>query len=231
MKEVSYSKDILDLIKKLTKLTKQFRITKEESTISIRVACEKSMYVDFSSPVSNFDFEGHEIGFVENSFSKFHEFWSCFKKPILKQDQNKMIIQDGKSSIKYLLSDPDIIKNSFKGLKQLPNPVTSFKLSKDDFTHIRSMIQMIKSDNVIFKVNKTEIIVSVVNDITGNCYDHTISIEKEPTEIMEIPLKTTIFEAAPELEYEIIIYSGAFNFKSVNDNFTLSLFTGMKTSK
>lgn len=231
MKEVSYNKDILDVIKKLTKLTKQFKMTKEDSKVAIKVSCEKSVFVDFSTPVSNFDFDGDEIGFVENSYNKFYEFFSCFKKPVLKQEQNKIVIQDGNSSIKYLLSDPEIIKNGFKGAKQFPTPIVKFMLSKDNFSYIGDMIKMIASDNVVFKVNKKDVTISVLNEITGNSYDHVVPLDTEPSEMMEIPLKTTIFDLAPTLEYEVNIITGMFHFKSVNENFTLNLYTGMRSTK
>lgn len=230
MKEVSYNKEILDLIKKLTRLTKQFLMTKDGENVSIRVNCEKSVFVDLETPVSNFDFDGETIGFVEGAYNKFYDFFSSFKKPILKQDQNKLIIQDGHSSIKYQLSNPEIIKNSFKGAKKFPSPIVSFVLSKENFEYIKDMIRMINSENVVFKINKKDVTISVINDVTDNSYDHVIPLDVESTETMEVPLKTTIFNFAPELEYKVNIITGLFHFESVNPSFTLNLYTGMKSS-
>jgi hypothetical protein len=231
MKEITYDKDILDLVKKLTKLTKQFQITKENDEVSIRVNCDKSVFVDLTFPAKNFDFDGEKIGFVEGAYQKFYEFFSTFKKPSLSQDENKLILRDGNASIKFLLSDPDIIKNGFKGTKKLPDPSVSFKLTKDEFSYIRNMIGMINTENVNFKVTDKSVIISVVNEVTDNSYDFKIDLEYESKEDLDITLKSTIFNTAPELEYTINITQGLFHFQSVNEKFTLNLYTGKKNDK
>lgn len=231
MKDITYNKEILDLIKKLTKLTKQFRISKDEENISIRVNCEKSILVELVSPKKNFDFDGDLIGFVEGSYNKFYDFFSAFKNPTLKQNENKLIISDGNNNIKYSLSDPEIIKNSFKDTKQLPKSMASFKITKDQFSYIKDMIHRVGTDNVVFKANGSEVTISVINNVSGNSYDMLLPLNNEIKDILEIPLKSTIFESAPELEYEVNIIQNLFHFKSVDENFTLNLYTGIKSGK
>jgi len=231
MKDITYNKDILDLIKKLTKLTKQFVITKENDEVSIKVNCDKSIFVNLVFPVVNFDFEGDKIGFVEGAYPKFYEFFSSFKKPNMSQDENKLIIRDGNASIKFLLSDPEIIKNGFSGMKKLPDPNVSFTLSKEQFAYIKNMIQMINTENVSFDISEKSVVLSVINDITSNSYDFKIDLEHETKKDLNISLKSTIFMTAPELEYTIDIHEGLFCFRSVNENFVLNLYTGKRNDK
>ncbi len=231
MKDITYNKDILDLIKKLSKLTKQFVISKEDDNVAIKVNCEKSVFVELTTPKANFDFDGESIAFVEGSYNKFYDFFSSYKKPVLKQDQNKLVIVDGTSSIKYLLSDPAIIKNTFKGTRKLPEATVTFALTKEQFSKIKDMIHMINTENVVFKASGDKVVISVVNEVTNNSFNLEIPLEKETKEILEVPLKSTIFDNAPDLAYEINIIQNLFHFKSVNEQFTLNLYTGMKSGK
>ena len=90
---------------------------------------------------------------------------------------------------------------------------------------------MISTDNVVFKINGSNATVSVINEVSSNSYDIVLPLDNEVKDILEIPLKATIFGSAPELEYEVSIIQNLFHFKSVNENFTLNLYTGMKSGK
>jgi hypothetical protein len=232
MKDIAYNKEILEVLKDLSdSLIKQFKINKIEDNLSIRVK-ENSLgiMVDFSTPVSNFDFEGIQIGFAENVYSEFYKFFDLFKNPSLTQDGNKLIMKENKQTIKFSPSNPEIIDNEFKSIKGLPESVVSFNLNVEQFSYIKKMIKMIGASVVNFSSKKDSqfLKINIENDVNKNDSSILIDLEEPTKEDVDIDLNTTIFKSGLPLKYVVNIIPKAkmFTFSSVNENFNLNLYTG-----
>lgn len=232
MHDINYNKSLLALLNDISKsLTKEFIIRKVDDNLSIKVN-EKSLsiFVDFTTPITNFDFEGDVLGFSEGVFSEFYKFFNLFDKPNLYQDGNKLILKENKQTIKFSPSNPEIIKNEFKGINKLPDPVASIPVSREQFKNIAKMINMLDADEVKFVGVGRSIKVVIDNKINENGSSTTFELDKDLAKKVDISLNTLIFKNAPDLDYVINIVEEAnlFHFSSVNENFTLNLFTGIK---
>ena len=53
-------------------------------------------------------------------------------------------------------------------------------------------------------------------------------MENETKDVLEQPIKSTLFQYAPELDYKVSVIKTAFQFESINKDFTIRLFTGFK---
>lgn len=232
MKDITYNKDILAVLNDISKsLTKEFIIRKIDDKLSIKVN-EKSLsiLVDFSTPVNSFDFESETIAFAEGVFADFYKFFNLFDKPSLKQDANKLILKEGKQTIKFSPSNPEIIKNEFKSVKKLPDLTASISVTREQFKSISKMINMLDAGEVQFLGNGKILNIVIGNDASENETTLSFDLENELDKEVNISLNTLVFKNAPDLDYTINIFEKAnlFNFVSVNENFTLNLFTGMK---
>ncbi len=234
MKEIVYNKEIFEVIDKLSEhLLKSVLLKKDENNVSVKMKAT-SVFVELTTPISNFDFEGDVLAFAEGVYEKYFKFFNCFKNPSLTQNENTLTLKEGKNVIKFRVSDPELIeeKQLFNGLKKQPESVTKINLDMDQFQSIRQMIKMISSkdsEDVTFNVKKKVVVITVANPNTKNSYDFQIDLEEEATEEVEFSIKANIFNYAPKLNYEVnITKTGFFIFKSVNENFELNLYTGMK---
>lgn len=229
MKEITYNKEVLEILKHLSKnLLKSLLLKKENDKVSIRMKAP-SIYIDLNTPVDNFNFDGEQIAFYDGVYDKFYQFFDCFKNPSLFQNEHDLVLKEGKNSIKFRVSDPELIeeRNLFKVLKKLPESVVKISLDKDQFTSIKRMIKMVSTEDITFKIKGDKVVVSVENDKTKNSYDYEIDLEEAVNEEVEMTIKTTVFDSAPELNYEVTITKvGLFHFKSINEHFELNLYTG-----
>lgn len=232
MKELTYNKEFLVTIHKMKDILTNILVKKADGRVFIKMKTDKSIYVDLNTDASNFDFDGEALCFMEGVFDKFYKFFNCFKNPTISQSEKDLVIREGKNSIKFRVSDPDLINDDklFNGMKKTPPSIIMVSLSKEQFSNIKSMIKMVESEDVKFKIMKDKIVVSVANDNTKNSYNFEIDLDKEPSEETEIEIKSTVFESAPELDYEVNITEvGIFHFKAVTEVFELNLYTGLKS--
>ena len=234
MKDITYNREVLQAIKSISStLSKQFIIRKIDNQISIKKN-EKGigMYVDFTSPVENFDFEGDVLAFADDVYADFYKYYNLFKNPTIKQDAKKLIIKEDKQTIKFSPSNPDIISNEFNGVKNLPTPTVTFNLPAEQFSYLEKMIKMVGCEEVTMTVKGKELSISLNNNVNENSSDMTIELDEEIKKDLKFTIPVTIFSVAPDFNYVVNIIPEAkmFHFSSVNELFTLNVYTGIKIS-
>ena len=215
MKEITFNKEVLEIVNRIGELKSEILFLKENDSVVFRQRGEGSIYTHFKTNLNNFDFEGDSLAFID--YRNFYKFLKLFKEPKLKQNENKLVIYDSKSKLNYCVSDPRvIIKSTFETIT-LPQSDINFLMGEADFNGINQLIKLVGGDNVRFTFEGNSAFVTLFKDGYDNSYERTIDINTNVKDKIEIEMKSSFFELAPCLPYNVnVVFKGSDN-KTVFD--------------
>jgi len=201
--KVKYNKGTLGLINQLMGVTRQLTIEKTEDEKQIKIITKNasdSVAYNLFAPADDFNFEGKDISFYD--YSEFHNLFSVYEEPELFQNEDKFLIQKGKSKTKYNFADKEALDNEYDYIAF--NEVhAEFKLSADDFKTLQKMSKLIQSEYVKFVVEGNQVTIQLFGDPKQPTHEETFEIDNKIGEDFNFTISKDILNVAPENDYTL----------------------------
>ncbi|MFW6272861.1 MAG: hypothetical protein ACOC2U_03680 [bacterium] len=223
-KDVKFDREFLNLVQNLTKINSSilFERSDDNGVIIKRKNPAGSIAYILSASEDSFDFDEEEIAFY--NFPEFAQMLSVFKSPNIKQDENRLVISENKSKIKYVVTDPEIISRG-------PNKVNfgdadaTMVIDRDLLKEIRSMIGILDSENIKLKISDNNITVVCYNSNHDNQWENTYDIENSLGKDFELTIKSEVFVHIPDGNYKMELKeAGIVKFAYQSDIVNLDIF-------
>ena len=235
MHEITYHKDILDIIYKFTStMNKEVLFVKEGENVVIRQRTEVGIYHVFTTKLENFNFAGDELAFYD--FVNFYEFLEMLKSPQLFQAENKIVLQQGSTKINYLISDRDAIaKSQFTKNAVFGDSSVGFTFDEKDLNNIRNLIKKMNIDNVRFTFKDNKCNLTLFKAGYDNSSEIVIDLPVPFEGPLELEIKSYLFKNEPVLPYALTIYSDKqpekLKFSYANDLYSLDVITSVRNDQ
>jgi hypothetical protein len=221
---LQYTKKFFDLVKDLSGINPSIIFEKDEdgNILVKRANASQTIIYTLKANKSNFEFESEDVAFY--NYPEFHQLISVFKEPILNEDNDKLIISEGKSKIKYKVSDAEVI-NRIKGKSKFSEPDVEFSISADQLSKIKKMIGLISAEQIKFKVKKSSEIECVFfNGEHSNNWEETYAVSKESESEFDLVINARVFTLIPVNGYKLAIKKeGITQLKYISDDFDLEI--------
>ena len=154
---------------------------------------------------------------------------SMFGDPELKfsEDMNSVVIKEGKRSIRYYFSDPQILTSPTKDIK-MPEPEVVFDLSSDDLANIKKAAATLSVPDVVFRNNEGSkgitCEVTDLTDATSNSFTLDLDAVQMPDETpFSFVINVNNFKVLPT-DYRVSISSKLIShFEGSQSNYWLAL--------
>ena len=232
MHEITYSKDILDVIYKFTStMSKEVLFVKENGKVVIRQKTEVGVYNIFTTDEVNFNFTGETLAFLD--FVNFYEFVDMLKTPKLFQDGNKIVLVKDNTKINYLISDPEAVSRSQFSAFTLPPSTIAFAFDEKELNNIRNLIKKMNIDNVRFSFDGTKCNLTLFKAGYDNSSEVSIDLPQAYDGNLDLEIKSYLFKFTPSLPYSVEVYAenperAKFKFSYANDLFSLDVLTSVR---
>ena len=199
---------------------------KEKIFISSENDSSTIKYFLFAKP-ENFEFDSEEIAFY--NFNEFYNLLQVFTTPDIEQKENKITISEGKTKIKYLLSDAEVLKRGPKKLLIKDKSDVKFVLTKEQLKELKKIISLLGSAKCQFEISKDKLICKLFNDSHDNSFEKEYEIKEKNTDELSMIISSEIFTLIPDLDYTIeIISEGLIIVKYQNKEFAIRFFVAEK---
>jgi hypothetical protein len=230
VKEISFNKETLSLIKDLTVICNSIVISKQGDNITISQSNNsQSLGYILTCNKDNFNFDGEKIAFYD--FREFYQLLDVFQNPMLKQDGRFIKMTDSTTKINYLLTDEETIQSGPEEL-DFGDVDSSVAIEASTIIEIRRMLSACFSQSnpgvdVKCKVSakKDKIIMTFQKEEFDNSFERTFECENEKE--FEFVLSADMFTDVPKGNYTIDFYSiGMARMTLKNENIKVEIFTG-----
>lgn len=204
--KVPYKSETIDLLNELSsKISSSLILTKDNDRLKVnRTNPAETISFFFSSPVDDFNFNDEELAFY--NFPEFYQLFSVFTDPIIKQNNDLLIISKDKAKIKYKISDPEVIAEGPKGFNIKADLSCKFKLTVEDLRNLRKMIGLVSAEKAtIIRNSDSELSIILGNETHENSYEKTFEVESNDEFDFDIP--SELFSVIPDGNYSIELYS------------------------
>lgn len=229
MTEIKYNPMVLDVLKDLSKISPKIMFFKNEDDVCVNHK-ENEITFKLKAQSSAFDFNGEKIGFLD--YTKFYDLYKIFKNPTLFLDESgKIIIQSGTNKVNFVPSNVDLIKNTFKAMKEVDD-LLIFNIDKNQLSNINKMIGKINPGanessfiTVCLKDKKLRLILS--NKVGPNTFEMEVEYGDKSTPDIEAKFSCDILTRAPENDYTVSISETSITLETRNSNYELIMRTGL----
>lgn len=200
MSKIEFKKEVLDLVNQLTDFNPSiiFEKGEEDSIFVKRMDASKSVAYILSAADDSFNFKDEEIAFY--SYPEFYQLLNVFEKPEITQKENKLIISQNNSKIKYMLSDPEPLTKGPPNVK-FGKEDSSLKLTVDMLKEIRKMIGLVKAEKIELDVKKEKITIKCFNSSHDNSWENVYKLEKESKKEFNLIISSQVFIMLPDNKY------------------------------
>jgi hypothetical protein len=219
---IKYSKQFLSLVNSLTPINDSVIIDKAEDKIRIsRSNPSCSIFYILEANLDSFNFESEKLAFY--NFPEFFQLLNVFDDPKINIDENKVIIANDKSKIRYIISDPETIKAGPKGVN-FPEIDIKMTLETSEIKNLKKMISLLGSKYVKFSASEKNINFKCFNENHDNSYDKDFVLENE-SKTFELKISSDVFTLIPDNNYCLEISSqGIIRISYVKDDINLAVY-------
>ncbi len=204
MQKIEFNNEYLELIKKLSSISRSIIFKKTDNKICVLRADEsKTLYFKVVAPYTYFTFEGDELAIFD--FVSFYQSINAFGPSSLVQKDNKIIINYQNGKINYVMSNPRSITIGPKKLGVTPK--VNVKLNPASLSEINKSIGYLKAEFVDVIFENGNMMFRIYNKEFGHSFDKPIQceiIEKDITNF-KFTINSSIFHRVPEESYDIQI--------------------------
>lgn len=205
MKSVEVNLQTLGLVNRLAVINSSVIFEKEGDSIVINSANSgEEIVYEFKAPKADFNFDGDECSFY--SFPEFFSLLTSYEKPTIEQDGMDLHIKEGKSKIRYRLTDPEAIEDVYTEV-EFEDPDAVFTLTKENIKKINQMIGAISGETINLGVNGDEITVKIINPKHKHTWEDVYELTESTDEEYDMNISTDIFSVLPTGDYEVAIDS------------------------
>lgn len=224
-KEIKYNIETLNLLNHLSSISKTIVLEKGDDKIYIkRYNSAETITYHFEAPLEDFDYDGEEL--IVLDYPEFYQFLTAFKDPVIKLEENKLIISKDKSKLRYVLTDPESIQ---AGPDDFPEHIKYdcvSVLKADELKNIVKMIGLVGAENTNINYSDGKLTFVFSNEIVENDFEKSFECTSSNNEEFDFTIPAETFTTIPAGEYEISINSaGWIVFKLKHDRVLLRIST------
>ena len=174
---VNYNPEIIDIISKIVNSDNP-GVKLEKSEDGSVVSCNYksatyNFHIDFPSEMFNFD--GNEVNFY--NFQEFSKIVKTFKSPSISMNDSSFFLDMEKSSIEYILGDPNAIKKGFSKVISF-EPDVSFIMSNESIKNLNSCKGLFGSEFLTFVYDNDTLKATLKSKTRGdNKYEEYYNVE------------------------------------------------------
>lgn len=222
MKTVTYDKTALKVIAELSRIVKTkdnntpIKIVKDAEGIHVKAAnSPKTILFTVDAPTAAFDFEGDELCFY--NYGEFYDYFSLFDTPTMEQDiinkdssdeNEAVILTQGKRTINYPLSDSEVIKGAIKKVSW-ENPDTYFSFSGEQLTYLKRVIGLLgdKNNNLTFTFDGDEVALKAKTTLNNNSFEDSYELSDPVSQAFKITISDEVFKYLLNTDYRVEVKS------------------------
>jgi len=229
MKQITYNKDLFELLKDLSNINKQIIFDKDidNNLVVMRADSESTIAYQLTAPKEYFDFDEAQIAFY--NYPEFYQYFRTFNNPDLMIDQSNIKFRSGSSNSTYLLSNPESIT---AGPKSFNFNDADFKinLTSDDLDELLKMINLIDSKKAQIVCKDDKVSIKIFNNLHDNTFEKIFdatNMSKCDEEIDFVIFAETFRNLPSKRNYTIDIKSvGFIKISLIDEHMKLNVFTG-----
>lgn len=226
--EVTYNKDTLTLIRKLSEINTELTIEKSEDGKLVHIIARtpsRSLAYEFDAPIDMFNFEGDSITFFD--FKEFYTLFSVNDDPVLKHDTYKFEIVKNRAKLVYFLGEREATdEDEYEEVVEFESSDASFKLTADTMKKFKTMISLTKAEDLILEVEGDKVLIKLYYQESQPTYEESFDLDEPAKKDFKFIVDTEIIKLSPENDYIVDLNAdGVVRMKYLNDkNIDLNIF-------